>query len=123
MWQPVPVGTKIEKTFPIQHRIGNYHFIIYRVQSRVATVHASTIQAISYVGYEMRSAVTVEASIYNREFLKIETDYDIISQQTINDIEKRLEQVKFLAEHLDLVPITDKIKEVAQALKDRVKDE
>ncbi len=71
----------------------------------------------------MRSAVTVEASIYNREFLKIETDYDVISQQTINDIEKRLEQVKFLAEHLDLVPITDKIKEVAQALKDRVKDE
>lgn len=116
-------GTRVELITPIVHRVGNYHIWGAKAQIRVAAVHISLLKVVQYIGYEMRSALGIEAKIWNREFLKVDVEHDIVSQTTLDEAEKRLEQVRFLAEHLDLQPITDKIKEVAQSLRSRVKDD
>ena len=105
------------------HRVGNYHIRTLRVRSRIATIHISTIRVVGYIGYEMRTALSIEAKIYTTEETKVELEYDVISQQTISRVEKILEQIAFFADHLDLQPINDKIKEVEGAIRSRMRHE
>ena len=53
------------------------------------------------------------------EVIRIELTQEIFSQKTLNEINRRLDRVIKLADHLDLEKRVDKIKILAKLLKDR----
>lgn len=110
---------RTEERYPAKHLIGSFTYSSRNIVSRIAEERKTIIQAIQLIGYPTYQAVTLEATIYNTEEFMSELTHDIISQETLNEAEKRLEQIKWIADHLDTTELQEKIKSIAEKIKER----
>lgn len=85
---------------------------ISEVRTELITIH-------THVGSLQINGVELTHLIYQAEVLKFQLTQEVISEDSLKEIEKRLEQVTWFINHLDTSEITDKIKGLAQSLRDR----
>jgi hypothetical protein len=114
-----PHGTPFEKRIPIIHIIGGFTFDVVKMSHWISEVRTELITIHTHVGSLQINGVELIHWIYQAEVLKFQLTQEVISEDSLREIEKRLEQVTWFINHLDTSEITDKIKGLAQSLRDR----
>jgi hypothetical protein len=115
-----PHGTHERFTIPMVHLIGVFKLRIYQLTQRIGILENVVYNVIPLIGNNQPAEnVPIQSIILETEYLRLALTQEIISEETLKEVEKRLEEIIWKAEHLDTRELDEKIKILSKTIKDR----
>jgi len=112
-------GRREKHIIPIISIIGNYEYKTYKLIHIIANLHEQLININTTISGDHSFKVPIKHLIAETETIQHQLTQEIISQQTLTEIEAQLENIIKKAKDISTDTLEDKIKILAQLMRNR----